>query len=280
MEKFLQLWQRVPEPLTRPAAVFIVAIIIAIGIILSFRRKLPDAVVRLAIVAVILIGVVLFIRIHVIPPALKETGFQRASAIAREISKNLKYAGADTCTECHEEEYQTKREGHHRNLSCETCHGPAQAHADDPSETRPPAPRERKFCPLCHTYNPSRPTGFPQINPRTHNPLEPCITCHSPHDPEPPEVPRACEACHAEIVRTKAVSPHAPLECTTCHTVPDEHKVTPRSVRPSKPEQREFCGKCHRVGTQDGEIPKIDLATHGERYLCWQCHYPHMPEAR
>ena len=28
----------------------------------------------------------------------------------------------------------------------------------------------------------------------------------------------------------------------------------------------------------DKEIPRVDMATHGERYVCWQCHYPHSPE--
>jgi ribosomal protein S27AE len=44
------------------------------------------------------------------------------------------------------------------------------------------------------------------------------------------------------------------------------------------PAEREFCGKCHSQDSQIKELPKVDLATHGEKYLCWQCHYPHMPE--
>jgi ribosomal protein S27AE len=27
------------------------------------------------------------------------------------------------------------------------------------------------------------------------------------------------------------------------------------------------------------EIPRVEMRTHGERYLCWQCHYPHFPES-
>jgi ribosomal protein S27AE len=26
------------------------------------------------------------------------------------------------------------------------------------------------------------------------------------------------------------------------------------------------------------DVPKVDFASHGEKYLCWQCHYPHLPE--
>ena len=43
-----------------------------------------------------------------------------------------------------------------------------------------------------------------------------------------------CSACHARIFNTKAVSPHALLECTVCHTTPEEHRVRPRSVSPSR----------------------------------------------
>jgi ribosomal protein S27AE len=48
-----------------------------------------------------------------------------------------------------------------------------------------------------------------------------------------------------------------------------------------KPAGREFCAKCHgREAASPPEIPRIDLASHGGRYLCWDCHYPHSPEAK
>ena len=237
----------------------------------------PDAAWRLAVVAVILAAGVLFLR-SVIPPSFKNQEVQIASAIERETSRDIRYAGAPACAACHEEEYSVKKEGYHRNISCETCHGPAAAHLANPIEIKPPAPRDRLFCPKCHAYNLSRPKGFPQITPITHNPLKPCITCHEPHDPKPPHVPGECTACHAELERTKALSPHVLLDCVTCHTTPEEHKVTPRSVRPSKPTSRDFCGQCHSADTGIATAPHIDTATHGEKYLCWQCHYPHMPE--
>jgi hypothetical protein len=122
--------------------------------------------------------------------------------------------------------------------------------------------------------------GFPQINPITHNPVQPCIACHNPHDPKPKRVPGACSACHAEIENMKAISPHALLECITCHVTPDEHKVAPRAVKASKPTDREFCGKCHSNACKVEGPPKIDLDSHEPKYICWQCHYPHMPEVK
>jgi hypothetical protein len=242
------------------------------------REKFPDSVIRLVIVIAVFSALIILIRAFVIPSELKEVGSQRTSVIERELAKDIHYAGSRSCGDCHEDEYELKNNGYHGDLSCELCHGPASAHAEDPTEVALSAPRERKYCSLCHTYNLSRPTGFPQINPQVHNPLDPCITCHDPHDPKPREVPKACVACHAQIERTKAVSPHVFLECTTCHLAPEQHKIEPRTVSPTKPVRREFCAKCHDVSADTRGIPKVDFSTHGERYLCWQCHYPHMPE--
>jgi ribosomal protein S27AE len=57
--------------------------------------------------------------------------------------------------------------------------------------------------------------------------------------------------------------------------------VNPREFLAGKPKARELCGSCHaQDAASPKEIPRIDMATHGERYVCWQCHYPHLPEAR
>ena len=90
--------------------------------------------------------------------------------------------------------------------------------------------------------------------------MKPCASCHNPHDPKPPTAPKECSACHGEIARMLAVSHHVRLECVTCHEVPPEHKVTPRAVRPTKPQTREFCGKCH---AEDGPEPAGGGRTEG-----------------
>jgi DnaJ-class molecular chaperone len=243
----------------------------------AFMPRLPDPIVRVVLVLVVLIVAVLVVR-RALPPSLTDTHVQIAAAVRTVTAQEISYAGAPKCAECHEAESTKKATGYHRTVSCETCHGPAVQHTLDPVEVKPPAPRDRLFCPTCHAYNLSRPKGFPQINPVTHNPLQPCFTCHDPHDPKPKTAPGECTACHGGIARTKAVSPHALLECTTCHETPEEHKITPRSVHPSKPTARDFCGQCHGKDSAVPNAPKVDVSTHGEKYLCWQCHYPHMPE--
>jgi cytochrome c553 len=240
---------------------------------------IPEQVVRLSILFVAAIVILLLVRQRFVPESFGETGHYRADAVDAIVDQNVRYAGLPACAECHEDEAEVKSRSYHRGLTCEGCHGPAQTHVDDPGEHLPVVPRGRDTCLRCHEYLVSRPTGFPQIVEAIHNPMVPCTDCHNPHDPTPPEVPGACSACHAAIDRIKAVSHHWSLDCETCHETAPEHKENPRAFPPKKPTRREFCGGCHAEDADSPrEIPRIDLAAHGGRYLCWQCHYPHFPE--
>ncbi|OGU66773.1 MAG: hypothetical protein A2W30_10355 [Ignavibacteria bacterium RBG_16_36_9] len=248
---------------------------------ISFWKKIPEQVKRLSLILIIFIITFIFIRSKLVPPDFGEYGHYRTSAVDEIIGQEIKYAGHTLCNDCHNDVVDFKKTGYHRNVACEVCHGPAALHTDDPVEFELQSPRERGHCPLCHEYISSRPTGFPQIVSASHNPMKPCISCHNPHDPKPPEAPKECEACHAEISRTKSLSHHVYIECTVCHQTPNEHKINPRNYLPGIPSSREFCGGCHsKDSTASDEIPKIDINSHGERYMCWQCHYPHLPEAR
>lgn len=240
-------------------------------------KKIPEQIKRLAVVIAIIGAAVVGVRFFILPSSLVDTQSHRRSTVERELAKNIAFSGATVCAACHFDQTGKKNKGFHANVSCETCHGAAQTHARNPAD-KPAAPRGREFCALCHAYDPSRPTGFPQINPVVHNPLKPCMTCHNPHDPVPPQAPRECSACHAQIANIKSASPHALIGCTTCHTAPAQHKINPRSVASTKPETREFCAKCHAEEAGRKDAPKIDFASHGDRFLCWECHYPHLPE--
>lgn len=235
---------------------------------------------RLVILFAIAAVALLWVRHRFVPPTFGKLGHYRADAVPANANMPLRHAGRETCAACHGEHDTQLAASFHRTLSCEVCHGAAKAHADDPEAQRPDIPRERgKACLYCHEYLASRPTGFPQILERSHNPMQPCIECHDPHDPTPPEVPGSCAACHAQIARTIAVSHHASLVCTTCHQTSEEHRLHPRAALPKKPTERQFCGGCHDTGAGSAAaVPRVDLQTHGGSYLCWQCHYPHFPE--
>lgn len=244
-----------------------------------WRDRVPQQVTRLLVLFVILAVALLAARSWLVPPTFGVLGHYRAAAIDEAMAAPLRHAGRHACATCHSDVADVQSRAQHQTLSCETCHGPAAAHADDPGSGRPTIPRERNFCPRCHGYDPARPTGFPQIDPVAHNPLRACVSCHNPHAPGPPRPPSTCAACHGEIARVKAVSHHTELPCTRCHETEDAHMETPRLSRPAKPQSREFCGGCHAEQAQSPrEIPRVDLNEHGSHYVCWQCHYPHYPE--
>ena len=244
-------------------------------------NKLPEQVKRISIIVILLVFSLVFARNLLIPSDFGEHGHYRSGALEEFADIEIKYAGQEKCNECHDDIYEEKAMSYHQNVSCEVCHGPAAEHAESPDEITPPAPRERSYCPICHEYLSSRPTGFPQIISASHNPIKPCIQCHNPHDPKPQHTPEECAACHGEISRSKSLSHHNYIPCIQCHETPAEHKIQPREFLPSKPKNREFCGTCHSEEAVDKQgIPKIDMETHEKRYVCWQCHYPHLPEVR
>jgi hypothetical protein len=246
----------------------------------DFWNKIPEQAKRLVLVSIVLLTLLIATRTILVPSDFGKYGHYRASAVDEIVAQNIQYAGHELCNECHEDLAEIKSDGYHRSVACEVCHGPAAAHTEDPGTIELPAPRARGYCPLCHEYLPARPTGFPQIIAASHNPIKPCITCHDPHDPKPSEPPKECSACHAAIARSKTISHHAYVPCKRCHETPEQHNVNPREFVPNKPTTREFCGGCHAEEAEsDKGIPRIDLATHEERYVCWQCHYPHLPEA-
>jgi len=241
---------------------------------------LPDQMKRVLIIMVTVTGGYFVIRQPFIPETFYETGHYRRAAVDSIRTLPISYAGEALCVQCHFDIGEVKQESRHLGVGCEVCHGPGIRHAEeDPTEFILTRPEERGFCPLCHGYNISRPTGFPQIDPKTHNPAEPCMSCHDPHDPVPPHTPEECSACHGSIARTKAISHHAAVPCVRCHEAPEEHRISPRTHLPSKPLNRAFCGECHdEIAESDARIPRIDTAEHESGYLCWQCHYPHYPE--
>ncbi|MBI4972146.1 MAG: hypothetical protein HZC17_10040 [Candidatus Omnitrophica bacterium] len=242
-------------------------------------KRFPNQIIRLIIPFVIIIAGLLIAKKFLVPASFGKLGHFRADALGEAMSKPIHYVGQQACADCHDEIVKKKAASYHKGVACEVCHGPGSAHVDSPTENKPPAPRDRGFCPVCHSYNPSRPTGFPQIVTVTHNPGKACISCHNAHDPVPPHAPEQCGACHGDIARTKMASPHVDVPCTVCHETPTEHRMNPRMYVPTIPANREFCGKCHAKDAQSAkEIPRIDMGTHGERYVCWECHYPHLPQ--
>jgi predicted CXXCH cytochrome family protein len=242
--------------------------------------KLPEQVTRLGIVIAAIVTVVLLLRFVILPASLFSAAPHQAAKVEREMAQPLQHAGVTACRKCHEEEFQAKYTGAHRNIGCESCHGPSAAHAADEKVAVARKPREREFCLGCHAYQSARPDGFPQVDPQQHKPRKRCVSCHDAHEPAPDEPPDDCGLCHGRIARTKALSEHALLPCADCHVVDEQHLVDPRLALPMKPDSRESCGRCHASETQDAAAAKarVDMAAHGRSFPCWECHYAHLPE--
>jgi hypothetical protein len=244
------------------------------------KNSFPQQLIPLGILFVIALAGLLLARYFLVPPTFGEIGHYRAASIAENAAHEVVYAGQGACFDCHDDVVELKSRSNHQGVSCEVCHGPGAQHIEDPTEITPEAPRKRGFCPLCHGFDPARPSGFPQILPVMHNPGQPCISCHDPHNPLLPHAPEECSACHRDIANKKTVSHHASVPCRTCHEVSPEHLVNPRFAAAQKPREKAVCGQCHAEDAESSaEIPRISLEDHGGRYLCWECHYPHYPEA-
>jgi hypothetical protein len=233
-------------------------------------------------VIVALFLVVVVVRFFLLPDAWISAKPHQAQKVVREMAKPIHYAGMMTCRECHQDEFNAKLQSAHRGIGCENCHGPSAAHVanKDDKATMPIKHRDREFCLGCHGFLASRPNGFPQVDGQKHNGRKRCVSCHDPHDPVPPETPEDCGGCHGRIMRMKAVSTHADVPCIECHTVDPRHMTAPRTALPTKPANREACAKCHDQGSTDPAASKVrvDFTSHGRTFVCWECHYAHLPE--
>ncbi len=243
--------------------------------------SIPQQIRSLIVLGIIFWVMFLFGRKLLIPKTFGEYGHYRSVAVDLNLAVPARYAGQQTCTECHEDIMAVKNQHPHRTIACEACHGPGLAHTEAPDEHELLVAKEREFCISCHEYNPSRPRGFPQIDSQMHHPSQPCMECHPPHAPTLPHSPGECRACHSQVATTLEESQHQFMSCTDCHQVAPEHKIHPREHIPALPQNRELCADCHAEGREAAvDAPRIDMATHGGNYVCWQCHFPHFPEVQ
>jgi len=143
--------------------------------------NVPPQVVRLVLLALGIVGSYLVARYFLTPTSFGEYGWYRGEALAEVASHPTVYAGKKACDECHSEVYQTVLKHEHKSLSCETCHGPGQAHADNPDVKMQVL--TYSHCVRCHEANPSRPKWHKQIVSKTHYTGSKCTECHVPHAP-------------------------------------------------------------------------------------------------
>lgn len=151
---------------------------------MGFFKGIPPQITRLTLVAVVIVALFLAARYVLTPKSFGKFGHYRADSIADVEALPVKYAGNnEPCGMCHPEIVKTLSSSPHKGLICETCHGPALAHAEDPSSSKPIKPRGRDFCTVCHSKDAARPKNFPQVDVNTHNAGMDCNLCHKGHEP-------------------------------------------------------------------------------------------------
>lgn len=147
---------------------------------------MPPQILRLCLLAVGIVVSYSIARYFLTPPSFRQYGWYRGEALAEIATRDRVFAGRKACEECHEDEVKKLAQHDHKTLSCEGCHGPAQAHSDNPRKDNVDK-SGFGVCMRCHEANPSRPQWHKQIVIKAHYGGEKCTECHVPHAPS--EVP-------------------------------------------------------------------------------------------
>ncbi len=147
---------------------------------------MPPQVLRLFLLAVGIVSVYSIARYILTPPSFREYGWYRGAALTELQERDRVFAGKKACDECHSDEVLKLSKKEHKTLACEGCHGPGQAHVNDPKKENI---EKSSFaaCLRCHEANPSRPKWHKQIVIKEHYTGSKCTECHVPHAPT--EVP-------------------------------------------------------------------------------------------
>jgi DmsE family decaheme c-type cytochrome len=202
------------------------------------------------------------------------------------------YAGTDTCLTCHsdkEKDYKGQLHGkanHPRTPAatqgCESCHGPAKKHAENPEDKSTlkvflrMAPQDTNAtCMTCHARS-----NHALWEGSAHDARKlSCVTCHSIHSFKSEKAQLktmremdTCATCHRDKVAKIDRSGHMPLregkmECSTCH---NPHGSTNVKQLRRGDSIAEACTSCH--ADKRGPFLWEHAPT---RDGCITCHDPH-----
>jgi len=145
---------------------------------------MPLQIKRHLIILAVMVVLFLLFRYLMIPESFGELGHYRANSLQDNELLEMKYAGRESCGDCHEDKAELLKMNLHSGLSCETCHGPGMAHIENSDSGKLIIPESREACGICHSQNPARKQKVVmQIDLNDHNPGNNCNYCHNPHAP-------------------------------------------------------------------------------------------------
>src|SRR5512135_3392441 len=99
------------------------------------QLRLPPQLTRLVLLACGIAGSYAVARVMLTPRSFGQYGHYRGAALEEIASREPTFAGAVACDECHSEVRDLLAKHEHKGVSCESCHGPARKHAEDPDVT-------------------------------------------------------------------------------------------------------------------------------------------------
>jgi len=145
---------------------------------------MPQQLKRLLIAFLIFTSLFLVVRHFLVPKDFGKYGHYNPAALKNNESHEVKFIDPKECATCHYDIDTLKISGSHKDINCQTCHGPGYKHIEDPTKNVLIKPTERAFCGKCHEKNAAR-SGktIKQQDLSTHNPGSKCVECHNPHKP-------------------------------------------------------------------------------------------------
>ena len=202
------------------------------------------------------------------------------------------YVGAEACATCHtgyDTSIAASKHGQIRNartpaaaMGCESCHGPGEAHVNDPEKVKPiqfnklAAADVTAACTTCHNRGTHALWKGSQHEQRNVS----CVSCHSIHKPRSTTAQlkainqqQQCMSCHRDKVAKLDRSGHMPvregkMECSSCH---NPHGSTNVRLLRAGNSVNESCASCH--AEKRGPFLFEHAGVSGES--CATCHDPH-----
>lgn len=204
--------------------------------------------------------------------------------------QDARYAGAKVCLDCHDDKAADIANSLHgktanprtpaAGMGCESCHGPAAAHADDPEKVKPlqfSTASPEATAAMCTSCHESGDQGMWHGSKHETRGVS-CTECHSVHHSagesqlKTESETQLCAGCHEGVANKMNRFNHMPvregkMECSSCH---NPHGSANTKLLNTGTSPDEACTSCHaeKRGPMLWEHAPVSNS-------CSTCHDPH-----